>query len=593
MTYTGQETIFDYIKNIDITDGIHQMKLANDEIIDFEMYNYYDDIVFDSSPVLGDNIPDTKMLILCFHKDLTINSDVIFRPTVRKKGMVIYCKGVFTNNGKVLMTARGAAANGQNVLLFKNNDGTFEFVPAIGAKGGESVVTPDGVQKNETGKNGLNGTNRQTGGGASGSAGFTTYSSWTWNRCSGRGGVGTSYSGGAGGAGVRHNCTADAGSDIGGAGGSCHGEYGGYAGHGGIGNPCGKTDGTQIIIAPVSGTGGLLVIYAGSFANNNIIQSNGSGYKKSDWGIGGGSGAGSINIFYSNLLSQGTIEAVGFSPAKESAKGGNGSVTLKEIEMINEYYLVKNNGVYKYYFNNKWNDINGEPTMSDYINYGMTKIVSVNSQAWKELSGEIEILYASPVKTKKDIAYKALPFNQIILSKYNIDLSLSKTIKRVIMSSEISGNGIIRNLISVDNGNTWLYYNNGWSSFQFENTPPIEEYTENSTLWNTWLSDNHNTDIEKIKLYGLTNEQLSNKGITQEQWNEILPENNKNKIIKFLTVICMDNYSDIAKISKISVLEDKFPQYRQNNNFDQIQKINQIVIIPRFNAKEIKINYIL
>ncbi len=34
------------------------------------------------------------------------------------------------------MTARGAKAEGQNVYLFKNIEGNFEYVPAVGGTGG-------------------------------------------------------------------------------------------------------------------------------------------------------------------------------------------------------------------------------------------------------------------------------------------------------------------------------------------------------------------------------------------------------------------------------------------------------------------------
>ena len=34
------------------------------------------------------------------------------------------------------MTARGAKAEGQDVYLFKNFDGTYEHVPAVGGSGG-------------------------------------------------------------------------------------------------------------------------------------------------------------------------------------------------------------------------------------------------------------------------------------------------------------------------------------------------------------------------------------------------------------------------------------------------------------------------
>ena len=53
--------------------------------------------------------------------------------------MIVYCTGTLINNGTISMTARGAKAEGQNVYLFKNLDGSFEYVPAVGGAGGNSA----------------------------------------------------------------------------------------------------------------------------------------------------------------------------------------------------------------------------------------------------------------------------------------------------------------------------------------------------------------------------------------------------------------------------------------------------------------------
>lgn len=41
------------------------------------------------------------------------------------------------------MTARGAYAEGQNVYLWKNIDGNYEYVPKIGAIGGQNINGED------------------------------------------------------------------------------------------------------------------------------------------------------------------------------------------------------------------------------------------------------------------------------------------------------------------------------------------------------------------------------------------------------------------------------------------------------------------
>ena len=53
-----------------------------------------------------------------------------------QKECIYIVNGTLTNNGTISMTARGAKAEGQNVYLFKNIEGNFEYVPAVGGTGG-------------------------------------------------------------------------------------------------------------------------------------------------------------------------------------------------------------------------------------------------------------------------------------------------------------------------------------------------------------------------------------------------------------------------------------------------------------------------
>ena len=138
------------------------------------------------------------------------------------KGLMIYCTGTITNNGTISMTARGARAEGENVYLYENNNNTFEYIPAQGAKGGESLRK--GRNSGGNGINGYAGSKRQTGGGGSGAV-------WASDdnpiAISGAGGTGTSYSGGAGGGGCNQNSgltiQAEDGSSTGGKGGNGRG----------------------------------------------------------------------------------------------------------------------------------------------------------------------------------------------------------------------------------------------------------------------------------------------------------------------------------------------------------------------------------
>lgn len=55
------------------------------------------------------------------------------------KGFFVYCTGNIKNDGIISMNYRGAYASGENVYLYKNSNGTFEFVPKIGSLGGKGI----------------------------------------------------------------------------------------------------------------------------------------------------------------------------------------------------------------------------------------------------------------------------------------------------------------------------------------------------------------------------------------------------------------------------------------------------------------------
>jgi hypothetical protein len=311
--------------------GYYEITVEN-ETYNIHAYVYDGDTTFTTSQTFG-NANDVatasryaqNMVVVKVNGDLTINSGVTLTAYGTSyggpKGMLIYCTGTLTNNGTITMTARGAKAVGQNVYLWGNVNGTYEYIPKVGAAGG-ATKTSSSMGSPSAGNQGSNGTARRTGGGASGGAGLST---------SLAGAAGTSYSGGSGGGASFCNKVQSGATGLyGGAGGNAAaGTYTGWtiSTGGGAGNPGGS--GASGGSAGSNGTGGTLIIYADTFKNNGTISANGSaggnGYRTG----GGGSGGGSINIFYKNTYTRGTITVTGGTAGKgtrsgESANGGAG-----------------------------------------------------------------------------------------------------------------------------------------------------------------------------------------------------------------------------------------------------------------------------
>jgi hypothetical protein len=310
-------------------------------------------------------------MVYIAYRDLIIDESVVVTTENPCKGLYIYCDGDCSINGTLSMTARGAKFNPQgegfgckpkceaflnvtfsypytaeqledyirryiqsiaengipqavwpsyiinNIYEIPANEEDLATVPAVGANGGASRST------NGDGNPGSNGTDRKSGGGGGGAR----YYSGT----GGAGGAGTAHSGGSGGGGGSYG-TGGAGSSVGGAGGNGNGANAG----GGAGNPGGKY-GTGSGL----GTGGLIILIVRgnlTIGATGIIESKGTAGKNAPETYsagGGGSGGGSINIFYGGTYTKnGSVLATGGDGGTgfyAGGKGGDGCITEQQI----------------------------------------------------------------------------------------------------------------------------------------------------------------------------------------------------------------------------------------------------------------------
>lgn len=358
------DSILEILKNNDLQSGYYKFKV-NDKAEEYSvhLYTYNEDLVINENTKFGlesdASVSGTdgryyanNMVIVKVNGNLTNTAKIEpYYSEVSQlggpKGFIVYATGTITNTGTI-DNSHGAYANGEDVYLYKNSDGTYETIPALGATGGTGISMSDGGAGN-------NATNRQTaGGGAGGSWG-------TKANAGGNGGRGSSYSGGAGGGGSYNVSSAgtlypSAGSSNGGAGG--YGAIKSTSGYrcsaiGGAGNGPGNSawlaeNGNASNNAASFGqygTGGLLVIYGNSVINNGSITAKGTNVVGKKFAAeerqasGGASGGGSINIFYNDTLTTGTLNANGGTSTAISVKnkanggaGGKGSITVSKIE---------------------------------------------------------------------------------------------------------------------------------------------------------------------------------------------------------------------------------------------------------------------
>ena len=193
------ESIVQGARDNNLSDGNYIFRVTgtdtegNSETIDYpvEIMNYYDNVTYsvDSEETktvsLGDRSQEYKMLIVKYHKNLTIDKGITLTANTAldaegnetnltyKKGMYLCVIGELTNNGNISMTARGTYnQEGENVYLWKNKgenkEQDFEYVPAVGGQGGAGLTTTKNQFKNGT--TGGNGSLRATGGGGAGAS---------------------------------------------------------------------------------------------------------------------------------------------------------------------------------------------------------------------------------------------------------------------------------------------------------------------------------------------------------------------------------------------------------------------------------------
>ena len=215
----------------DLNNGLYNIHI-NDEEYSVKVYNFNENLNITNDTQFGteEDVGNAEryaqnMIVLKVNGDINISNDTILTTYANEKGyggpkgFFIYCTGTITNNGTISMTSRGAYAKGQNVYLWQNADTSYEYIPAVGAKGGEKFYVEFLASDNDrSGNSGENGTKRALAGGGSGSG----FNYWGGRYAVGEGGTATSYSGGSGGGAISYGTSKDAGA------GSSEGGTGGY-----------------------------------------------------------------------------------------------------------------------------------------------------------------------------------------------------------------------------------------------------------------------------------------------------------------------------------------------------------------------------
>ena len=298
----------------------------------------------------GDN--DESKIVVVAGDTITIPSGYTLTPDSPKKSLVLFCNNL-VNNGTISMYQKAPNVLPHDYYILESSiAGTARniVIPAYA----NNSLTDNFTYGDTTARVGNSGTNRQCGSGGLGISGY-----WTGNKTSAaygaKSGSGYAFGGGAGsGAAIggtngefASDCSVDTTYPMRGGNGNRTNYDNNWSVMGGVGNPVGTTTSPKRYTNNF-GCGGRIAIFCNSFTNNGIITVNGTdAYQSipSQALIGGPSGAGAIDIFYTNKIKEGTITANGGNSWPTSpnignyasdklnyytSKGGNGSITLTQ-----------------------------------------------------------------------------------------------------------------------------------------------------------------------------------------------------------------------------------------------------------------------
>ena len=352
----GKQSLFGACKRLfrDQLSGTYEV--GNNNIF-LELYTQED---ITNSISIGNSSEDR--IVVVAGDTITIPSGYTLTPVKPKKSLVIICNN-FVNNGTVSMYKKAPNVLPHDLFIIdKNNFGSKDIIIPAYANNAVPRTKVNSQNNNQvTGVSGVNGTNRNCGSGGTGCCGTVDYfDESNYPLYLGASGSGYAFGGGAGSGGIFINGNTASSPNVNttypmrGGNGATWNSWG--LNEGGVGYTAGKTyggSGTEITDTQYinnTGCGGRIIIFCKSFTNNGTITVNGTNTKSFEYIIGGiykddaknhtsyggASGAGAVDLFYRDMVKQGTITAAGgstFTTTHESntvspGKGGNGSITL-------------------------------------------------------------------------------------------------------------------------------------------------------------------------------------------------------------------------------------------------------------------------
>jgi hypothetical protein len=180
----------------------------------------------------------------------------------------------------------------------------------------------------------------------------------------------------------------------------------------------------------------------------------------------------------------------------------------------------------------------------------------------RELDNPKILAWADDTDNTKQVKTTAAPYGQLVLPNDDLLISDVDSFDSFSVTSNISGNGIIRIIVSVDSGATWKVYNGGWQDIT--------------------------TDKYVVKDGGMNISTFN--GLTSTDWNNL---RGTSDTIRFGYYLEVDNSSDIAETDVLEMQADMKGTWKKcnPNDYDYEYAYNNKIVVKLLVDGSYKINY--
>ncbi|MBK3495308.1 discoidin domain-containing protein [Viridibacillus sp. YIM B01967] len=198
--------------------------------------------------------------------------------------------------------------------------------------------------------------------------------------------------------------------------------------------------------------------------------------------------------------------------------------------------------------------------------HGMDDLTSITNKSIQQLaSNMLELLnWTDGENLLKKLIVDAIPHNQLVLPTKDINIRSIENIDSIILKTAVSGNALVKVIVSFDKGITWQAHNN------------VEWIKVNETTWDVLSSG-----MDPIQL----------EAVTYKQWAELRGNSNT---IRFAYALSKEDTTDVGEIDSLITQMDMKGTWKKavhDKDYSYEYPNNDELLVTIYANGDYKINY--